>query len=84
MPVTSNFEGFDVAIDNLDGTETTVGSVTVHVYDATNALELDPIESDENGVVVDGSLPVAAGTVVRFRVENDGFGRAWYDEQTTT
>ncbi len=73
-----------MSIDNLDGTETHVGVVTVHVFDATNLVELDPIASDESGVVAAGSVPVAVGTVVRFRVENDGFGRAWYDEQTTT
>jgi hypothetical protein len=65
MPV-SNHPSFEVKIRNPDKTITMVPDQTVHVYDVTNAVLLDDLASDANGIVAAGTLPVAAGTLVRF------------------
>ncbi len=72
MP-SSAFTGFDVKIDD-NGTEILLSEVTVYVRDVTDAdpatgagaIALDDLESDESGHVVAGTLPVAAGRMVRF------------------
>jgi len=79
----SFYAGFDLVIDNDDGTVTPLASATVKVYDATNSVALADLASDPDGHVVAGSLAVAVGTLVRFRVENYQ-GRAAYAEQVTT
>lgn len=79
----SNFLTFDVLIDNDDGTATPVGSQTVKVYDVTHATALADKASDANGVVAGGTLPVAAGTLIRFSVSRaDGLNGC--AEQVTT
>lgn len=67
MP-SSNYSGFDVLIDNDDGTTTPVPSQTVTVYNITGAAALSSVASDSVGHVASGTLPVAAGTQVRFSV----------------
>ena len=62
----SNYSTFEVKIRNPDKTVVMVPNQTVHVYDVTNGVLLDDIESDADGIVAGGTLPVAAGTLVRF------------------
>jgi hypothetical protein len=82
MPVSSNFATFECKIEHDDLTVEMVVNQTVHVYDVTHGVALADIASDANGVVAAGTLPVAAGTKVRFaflRADLEG-GKA---EQTT-
>ncbi|MCA1567235.1 MAG: hypothetical protein LC803_16600 [Acidobacteria bacterium] len=64
----SNFNSFNIVIDNNDGTVTPVPNQTVKVYDVTNATPLADTASDEFGVVPGASVAVAAGTRLRFSV----------------
>lgn len=66
MPFSSHYPSFEVKIRKPDKTIVMVTDQVVHVYDVTNEELLDDIESDENGIVAAGTLPVAVGTVVRF------------------
>ena len=52
----SNFTGFDVLIDNDDGTTTPVASHAVHVYDATHSVALADVATDASGHVASGTL----------------------------
>jgi hypothetical protein len=79
----SNYAAFDVKVDNDDGTETKVPDATVKIYDATNVVDLGEITADSDGHIDGGTLPVDAGTVIRFRVENY-LSQAGYLEQVTT
>ena len=80
---TSHYVQFDVTAWQTNGSKTALPSWTVKVWDATNAVALDDLESDGDGVVVAGTLPVAAGTTIWFRVENYQ-GMAGMLEQITT
>jgi hypothetical protein len=62
----SNYPGFEVKIDNDDGTTTLLPLQTVKVYDVTHSTALSDIASDANGLVATGSLAVAVGTRIRF------------------
>jgi len=62
----SEYPGFDVKIDNDDGTHTLLPLQTIHVYDVTNDEALDDVASDANGLVASGALDVDAGTRIRF------------------
>jgi hypothetical protein len=62
----SNYSSFEVKIRKPDKTIVMVPSQAVHVYDVTHAALLADIASDANGIVAGGTLPVAAGTLVRF------------------
>jgi hypothetical protein len=84
----SDFASFQLYVPPPDGViapATPVAGVTVKCHDATNDVPLAAeFESDADGVVAGGTLPVAAGTRVIFRCENDGHGRCAMGEQTTT
>jgi hypothetical protein len=82
MP-TSDYLGFEVLVDNDDGTTTPLASQTVSIYDVTNDAALSDITSDANGHVDAGTLPVAAGTAVRFHTALDN-GQCGYKEEVTT
>lgn len=82
MP-TSSYEGFDVYVENADGSRTPLASQTVKVYDVTNNANLSNLTTDGVGHITGGTLSVDAGTVVRFRVENY-LGLSGAIEQTTT
>lgn len=84
MAATSNFTGFDLTVDNDDGSASPVPSQTVKVRDVTNGDDLPDLTTDGDGHVDGGTLEVDVGTFIRFRVENDGFGRSGYEEQVTT
>jgi hypothetical protein len=78
----SSYSGFDVLIDNDDGTTTPVANRVVHVYDVAAGLALTDVLSDAMGHVVAGTLGVAVGTIVRFWVDL-GDGRVGYCEAVT-
>lgn len=88
MP-TSSFSGFDIPIPIVGeggelSTEMAAG-VTVKVWNVTaDAALADTFVSDAQGHVAGGTLPVAAGTLVRFRVENDGHGRTGFTDDVVT
>jgi hypothetical protein len=82
MP-TSNYPAFEVKIDNDDGTTSPVPGETVKVYDVTNSAALSDIASDGDGHVAAGTVPVAAGTEVRFSF-NQVDGHCGYAEVITT
>jgi hypothetical protein len=60
-----------------------LSAVRVKVFDATNEVDLDDLESDANGVIAAGGLDVDPGTTIRFRVENH-FGACGAWETVTT
>ena len=82
MP-SSAYTAFDVLIDNNNGTTTPVANQTIKVRDVTNSANLPDLLSDVNGHVPSGTFNVAAGTQVRFRVENYQ-GMSGFAEQLTT
>lgn len=79
----SNYTGFDVEIDEDDGTTTPVAAAVVKVYDVTNAAALPDIAADAFGHVAAGALAVDAGTLVRFSVQRAD-GMCGYTEKITT
>lgn len=62
----SNYRTFEVKIRNPDKTVVMVPNQAVHVYNVTAGAALADVASDASGVVAGGTLPVAAGTLVRF------------------
>jgi len=64
----SNYNAFNVVIDNNDGTVTPVPSQTVKVYNVTASSALADTASDLFGVVPGAAVAVAAGTRLRFSV----------------
>jgi hypothetical protein len=62
----SNYPGFEVKIDNDDGSTTLLPLQTVKVYDVTHDTALSDIATDANGLVAPGTLSVDAGTKIRF------------------
>lgn len=64
----SAYNAFTIRIDNNDGTFTPVPNQVVKVYDVTNGVALDDLESNAFGIVAGGTLDVDAGTVMRFSV----------------
>jgi hypothetical protein len=66
MPVSSSYVSFNCKIRNPDKTESAVPNQAVHVYDVTHGVLLADLMSDADGVVAGGTLPVPAGTLVRF------------------
>ncbi len=64
MP-SSTMGGFDVFIDNDDGTVTPIATPTVHVYDVTHSAALSDVVGDAAGHVASRTVAVAAGTVLR-------------------
>jgi hypothetical protein len=80
----SNFTTFEAIIDNGNGSTTPVPSTSIKAWDTVADVDLGAVAtSDANGIVAGGTVAVAAGTRVRFRIENF-HGRAGYEEQVTT
>jgi hypothetical protein len=79
----SNYPGFEVKIDNDDGTTTLLPLQTIKVYDVTNSAALSDIASDANGLVAPGSLTVDAGTRIRFSFSRTD-GICGFSEVVTT
>ena len=75
MP-SSNYTAFDVKVESPPGVVALVPNAVIEVRDvtdevadptdATGIVLLDDIESDVNGHVAPGTLPVAAGRKIRF------------------
>ena len=67
----SNYEGFHVMREANDGIIEQLAGVSVKVYDADLDVEVTTLVTDQSGNIPPGALPtVAAGTRIRFRVEN--------------
>lgn len=64
----SEYRTFELYLDNENGTVSDVANQTVHVYDVTNGVALADTVSDADGTVLGGTLPVDAGTLIRFSV----------------
>lgn len=79
----SDYPGFEVKIDNDNGTVTLLPLQTVKVYDVTHSTPLSDIASDANGIVAPGSLAVDAGTQIRFSFSRAD-GICGYSEVFTT
>ena len=79
----SDYLGFEVLVDNDDGTTTPLPSQTVHVYNVTDDEALDDITSDADGHVDAGTLDVDAGTTIRFHTALAN-GQCGYAEIVTT
>jgi hypothetical protein len=77
------FTSIDAVIDNDDGLYPSPGVLTVKVWDVTNGADLGTMMTNENGHIPGGTLPVDAGTRVRFRVEHDGSGGCGFTERVT-
>ncbi len=79
------FQTFDTSNDNGDGTVSFAPSQTLKIWDVTaNVASSVTVSSDASGVVAGGTISdVAVGHLVRFRIENDGTGKAGYCEQLT-
>lgn len=73
MSYSSDYPQFDVAYDLSSGVRVGLLAVqAVHVYDVTEGIELDDVISNAEGIVEAGSLPVPAGTTVRFYTDHLG------------
>jgi hypothetical protein len=83
----SSYAGFAVQIRDRYGVLTNVGagiSVAVRADGAGSDAAESPLTTDSNGEISAGTLAaVAAGTLVHFRVENNG-GTAGSASQVTT
>jgi len=83
MP-SSDFIGFNVNFETKPGIIPPVGAgVEVIVYDVLTDTDIDTLTTDGSGDIAAGTVAVAAGSEVRFRVENY-FGMAFSIQQTTT
>lgn len=82
MAYSSEFQQFDVNYYENGVLVEMLATKTVHVYNATLGAALDDVISNGEGIVEAGTLPVAAGTVVRFYT--DHMGAAGALEQVTT
>ena len=89
----SAYQGFDVMIDNDDGTQTLMPSVVIKVRDITaanpatgvGAIALPDLASDVNGHVAAGTLTgVAVGRLIRFGWFRDADARCGSAVQVTT
>lgn len=79
----SNYEGFYVQKEDDEGNIEAVASASVKVRENGGGSDLTTLTADSNGYIAAGSLSVAAGTIVHFRVENSG-GLAGSVSQITT
>jgi hypothetical protein len=69
----SNYPQFDVAYDLANGLRVgLLADHTIHVHDATNDVPLGDVVSNAEGIVEAGTLPVDAGTTVRFYSDHLG------------
>lgn len=66
-----------------DGTEQPCAICVVKVKNATDQTDLDDMNTDADGIVEAGALPVPAGTTIRVRIE-DFMGGCGADEFVTT
>ncbi|HEY8562789.1 MAG TPA: hypothetical protein VIL74_20595 [Pyrinomonadaceae bacterium] len=79
----SNYEQFYVKKSNEYGVQTVMPGVDVIIRDVNTDTDLVTVQTDSNGLVAAGSVSVAAGSRIRFRVENEQ-GLAGSVTQVTT
>jgi len=72
MVFSSDFPQFDVAYDVSGVRIGLLPMQSVHVFNVTLGEALDDVIANGAGVVEAGSLPVAAGTTVRFYTDHLG------------
>ncbi len=66
----SDYEGFFVNKEVEGGVIEQQAGVDVVIYDCDGEVDLDTVTSDSNGLIAAGTVAVAVGTRIRFRVEN--------------
>lgn len=66
----SSYATFDVVKRGRDGATTKLAGVQLKIYDATGNASLGTVVTDAGGVVPAGTVNVAAGTLILFRIEN--------------
>lgn len=82
MP-TSNYSGFDLLVDNGDGTATPVANQAVSFYNISDDVAIvGTVSSDADGHVAGGTLNVNPGTQVRYYFVTTK-GICAYEETTT-
>lgn len=67
----SNYEGFFVNRISNDGVIEQLPGVDVRIWDVDGAADLGTVTTDVDGYIVAGSVTPAAGTKIRFRVEDE-------------
>lgn len=70
MAYSSYFPRLEFVARWEDGSEQPCATRVVKVKDATNQVDLDDMNTDANGIVEAGSLPVPVGTTIRVRIED--------------
>lgn len=78
----SDVQAFPVELDNGNGTTTRIASTNCKVWDVAGAADIATVATDANGIFPTTSTSLAAGSVVRVRIENYQ-GRAGYIETVT-
>jgi len=83
--MSSNYGSFNVSIfKDSDGSLTPIAGKTIKAYNADTNTDLGSIGStDSSGNIPAGTLSVAVGTHVNFRLEDDGHGRKGWAQQVT-
>lgn len=66
----SNYSEFHVYRESNYGVIESVAGASVKVFNADAGAELAVLTADADGLIAAGTLNVAAGTRVRFRIEN--------------
>jgi hypothetical protein len=80
----SDYQGITVTFETEPGVLANPGAgVDVIIYDVDTATDLDTVTTDSNGQILAGTVSVAAGSHIRFRVENFQ-GMAFSVDQITT
>lgn len=78
----SDIQAFPVELDLGNGTTQRIASTNCKVWDVTGAADIATVATDADGIFPTTSTSLAAGSVVRIRIE--GYeGRAGYIETTT-
>ena len=65
----ASYSTFECYVRSADAAPIPAANVAVKVFDFTNNVALPDLASDANGVVAGGTLPLPAGTKVRFKFE---------------
>lgn len=66
----SNYEEFYLNFRDENGVLVIVPSTDVIIYDVDTAADIDTVTTDSDGLVASGTVSVAVGSRIRFRVEN--------------
>lgn len=78
----SNIPAFPVELDLGNGTTQRIASTNCKVWNVAGGADIATVATDANGIFPTTSTGLAAGSVVRIRIENSQ-GRAGYVETVT-